>query len=134
MVHCDQHQCSVVPVQIELCESLVCERTRHDKRRVAYRASKIQQSARCQYNHTMTIREDPAIHLWFDVVALDSSEALQSSHVNLIVKTASVAIPSGTGNQPQRGNCHRRWGYPAASVVCLGAIGSKLLIVRVGNQ
>ena len=49
-------------------------------------------------------------------------------------KRSSKTIPSGTGNQPQRGNCHRRWGYPAASVVSLGAIGSRLLIIRVGKQ
>merc|ERR1740122_578151 len=39
----------------------------------------------------MTIWEDEAVDLWLDVLTNDAREALEASHVNLVVKVANVA-------------------------------------------
>mmetsp|Transcript_66956 Transcript_66956/g.105686 ORF Transcript_66956/g.105686 Transcript_66956/m.105686 type:complete len:320 (-) Transcript_66956:273-1232(-) len=54
-------------------------------------AAKVHQSARCQDNHTVAIREDKAVHLRLDVLNLDAREILQVLHGNLVVKVADVA-------------------------------------------
>ena len=54
-------------------------------------AAQVHQSARCQHNHTVAIREDKAIHLWFDVLDLDAREVLQVLHCDLIVEVSNVA-------------------------------------------
>merc|ERR1712232_1341110 len=38
----------------------------------------------------MTIRENEAVHLWFDVLNLDTRETFQACHVDLVVKMANV--------------------------------------------
>mmetsp|Transcript_4554 Transcript_4554/g.16238 ORF Transcript_4554/g.16238 Transcript_4554/m.16238 type:complete len:319 (-) Transcript_4554:321-1277(-) len=53
-------------------------------------AAKVQQTTLCQDNHAMTVREDVAIHLWLDVLALDAGEVFQAKHVDLIVKVTDV--------------------------------------------
>eukprot|EP00438_Fugacium_kawagutii_P026114 Skav224742 [mRNA] locus=scaffold3343:99523:100565:+ [translate_table: standard] len=58
---------------------------------MASSAAKIHQSARCQDDHTMAIRENKSIHLWLDVLNLDAREVLQVLHGDLIVKMSNVA-------------------------------------------
>ena len=53
--------------------------------------AKVHQSARCQDNHTVAIREHKAVHLWLDVLNLDAREVLQVLHGNLVVEVADVA-------------------------------------------
>eukprot|EP00438_Fugacium_kawagutii_P034234 Skav225927 [mRNA] locus=scaffold1500:300165:301133:+ [translate_table: standard] len=54
-------------------------------------AAKVHQPTRCQDNHTMPVREDKSIHLWFDVLNLDAREILQVLHGDLVVEMSDVA-------------------------------------------
>merc|ERR1719408_773660 len=53
--------------------------------------AQVQESAACQNNHTMPIRENEAVHLRLDVLNLDAREALEACHVDLVVEVANVA-------------------------------------------
>ena len=76
---------------IQLSQHLVGEGAGHHERWMAGGAAKVHQSARCQDNHTVAIREHKAVHLWLDVLNLDAREILQVLHGNLVVKVADVA-------------------------------------------
>ena len=76
---------------IQLSQDLVGEGARHHERWMAGGAAKVHQSARCQDNHTVAIREDKAVHLRLDVLNLDAREILQVLHGNLVVKVTDVA-------------------------------------------
>ena len=77
--------------QVNLGKSLIGERARHNKRRVASGASQIQQTAAGQDDHAVTIREHESVHLRLDVLDLDALHTLDSSHVDLVVKVTNVA-------------------------------------------
>merc|ERR1712050_610609 len=77
--------------QVELRQHLVCERARHDERGMACRTAQIEEASSCEHDNTMSIREDPAVHLCLDVLHFDTFHRLQASHVDLIVKVPDVA-------------------------------------------
>merc|ERR1712170_42649 len=81
----------VVPVQVNLGKGLIGERARHDERWVASGAAKVEETARGQHDHTVSVWEDEAINLRLDVLALDAREALEAGHVDLVVEVANVA-------------------------------------------
>merc|ERR1712070_320420 len=63
---------------VELPQDLIGERARHDKGWVACGTTQVAQTPRCEHNHTMSIRENEAIDLRFDVLNLDAREALEA--------------------------------------------------------
>merc|ERR1719331_2827702 len=76
---------------VKLGKHLVGEGARHDERRMACRTAQVQQTSRSKHDHSMPIREDESIHLWFDVFPLDALKLFQASHVNLVIKVTNVA-------------------------------------------
>merc|ERR1719272_1782761 len=76
--------------QINLSKCLIRERARHHKRWVAGGASQIQQASAGQDDHAVSIWEHETIDLRLDVLDHDALHALNSSHVDLIVKVANV--------------------------------------------
>jgi hypothetical protein len=83
--------CGPVSVQIKLSQCPICERARHEERWVSGGTAKIEETACCQNNDSVTIWEHKTFNLWLDVLALDSWEASEACHVNLIVKVTNVA-------------------------------------------
>merc|ERR1719390_255929 len=53
--------------------------------------AQVQESAACQNDHTVPIWEDEAVHLRLDVLDFDAREALEASHVDLVIEVANVA-------------------------------------------
>lgn len=84
---------------------LVGEAAAHDEARVACGTSQVEQAALSQHNHAMAIREDEAVHLGLDVLALDSCNMV---HVTTVATRAY---------SQQQCNTEHRWCVvvPAAS-------------------
>eukprot|EP00438_Fugacium_kawagutii_P004809 Skav200843 [mRNA] locus=scaffold2131:113208:115127:+ [translate_table: standard] len=76
---------------IQLGQHLVGEGAGHHERWMASGAAKVHQSARCQDDDTVAIREHKSVHLRFDVLDLDAREVLQVFHGDLIVEMPNVA-------------------------------------------
>eukprot|EP00438_Fugacium_kawagutii_P006072 Skav200573 [mRNA] locus=scaffold917:265418:266189:+ [translate_table: standard] len=76
---------------VQLSQHLVGEGAGHHERWMASGAAKVHQSARCQDNHTVAVREHKSIDLWLDVLNLDAREVLQVLHGDLIVEMPNVA-------------------------------------------
>merc|ERR1712066_362770 len=77
--------------QVKLRKHLIGERTRHHERGVSSGAPQVHQAASSKDDDAMPVREDEAVDLRFNVLYLDSGEALESSHVDLVVKVPDVA-------------------------------------------
>merc|ERR1712014_6883 len=77
--------------EVQLSEDLVGERARHHEGWVTSGTPEVQQTASSQDNDAVAIWELEAVDLRLDVLDLDASEALETSHVNLIVKVTDVA-------------------------------------------
>ena len=72
-----------------LCQDLICEGTRHNKRRMAGCTAEIDKATFGKQHDVAAIVHEVAVHLGFD--ALDTlGIRLQPSHVNLDVKVSNV--------------------------------------------
>merc|ERR1719473_2593349 len=77
--------------KVYLCQNLVGEGARHDKRWVASSTSEVAQAARSKHDDAMAVREHKPVHLGLDVIDLDSIALLEQVHLDLVIEMANVS-------------------------------------------
>ena len=78
---------SVVP-ELDLSDSLVGERTRHNERRVTSGTTEVEKTALGKHDDGVSILEDELVDLGLDVLTLGDSH--KTSHVNLVIEVTDV--------------------------------------------
>mmetsp|Transcript_1265 Transcript_1265/g.2855 ORF Transcript_1265/g.2855 Transcript_1265/m.2855 type:complete len:449 (-) Transcript_1265:279-1625(-) len=76
-------------VKFELGQDLVCERARHDERRVAGGTSQVKKTSFGQDNNSVAFSEDKLVNLGLDVNALGGLH--ETVHVNFVIKVTDVS-------------------------------------------
>merc|ERR1711915_778423 len=80
--------------QVKLRKHLIGERTGHHERGVPGGAPQVHQAASSKDDDAVPIWEDEAVDLRFNVLYLDSGEALESSHVDLVAEVKMSTSPT----------------------------------------
>jgi hypothetical protein len=75
--------------KFELGKNLVCERARHDERRVAGGATQVKKTSLGKDDDTVSSREDEFVDLRLDVDALGGSH--KSIHINFVIEVTNVS-------------------------------------------